>query len=101
MSNRVIRGAGGFKIGVPLDVLLTFTEIGDFRGHLKEVKGGPGGHQESNVALRGANKLPWPRGFQFGATLDALLEFLKLGDFRGHLKEVKGGQGDTRSQMWT
>ena len=40
------------------------------------------------MVLWGANKLPWPRGFQIGATLDALLEFLKLGDFRGHLKEV-------------
>ena len=28
------------------------------------------------------------RGFQIGVTLDALLTFLKSGDFSGHLKEV-------------
>ena len=42
MSNRVLRGAGGFKIGVTLDVLLTFTKLGDFRGHFNEVYGAQG-----------------------------------------------------------
>ena len=41
-----------------------------------------------NYVKGGANVLPGPRGFQIGATLDALLEFLKLGDFRGQIKEV-------------
>ena len=77
-----------FQIGVTLEALLTFLKSGDFRGHLKEVKGSPGGNQESNVVLRGANELPWPRGFQIGATLDALEIYLKSGDFRGPLKEV-------------
>jgi hypothetical protein len=40
------------------------------------------------VVLRGANELPGSRGFQIGVTLDALLTFLKLGDFRGQLKEI-------------
>ena len=42
----------------------------------------------SNVVLRDANDLPWPRGFQIGVTLEALLSFVKSGDFSAHLKEV-------------
>ena len=42
----------------------------------------------SKVILRGANELPWHRGFQIGVTLDALETLLKSGDFRGPLKEV-------------
>ena len=42
----------------------------------------------SNIVLRGANELPWPRGFLIGVTLDAFLTFLKSGALRGHLKEV-------------
>ena len=38
--------------------------------------------------LRGANELPWTKGFNIGATLDSLLIFLKSGGFREHLKEV-------------
>ena len=41
------------------------------------------------MVLRGA--LPWPRGFQIGATIDVLLTFLESGDYRGPLKEAKGG----------
>ena len=44
----------------------------------------------SNLVLRDAIELPLSRGFQIGVTLDALLTFLKSGDFSGHLKEVKG-----------
>ena len=33
---------------------------------------GPGGNQVSNVVLRGAKELPWPRRFQICVTLDAL-----------------------------
>ena len=40
----------------------------------------------SKIDLEGANVLPWPRSFRNGATLDALLTFLKSGGFRGHLK---------------
>ena len=46
------------------------------------------------MELEGANVFPWPRGFRIGATLDALLTFLKSGGFRGHLKEVLGGPGE-------
>ena len=42
----------------------------------------------SNMVLRGANELPWPRGFQIGVTLDAFLKFLKSGVLQGHLREV-------------
>ena len=48
------------------------------------------------MELEGANVLQWPRGFQIGATLDALLTFLKSGGFRGHLKELLEGQGNGR-----
>ena len=41
----------------------------------------------SNVVLRDSNDLPGPRGFKIGVTLDALLTFLKSGDFSGLLKE--------------
>ena len=44
---------------------------------------------------------PDPEGFQIGVTLDALMTFLKSFDFSGHLKEVYGGQGATRCQMWS
>ena len=48
----------------------------------------------SNMVLRGANELPWPRGFQIGVTLDAFLKFLKSGAGRGHcVGPLKGGQG--------
>ena len=40
------------------------------------------------MVLRGANELPWLRGFQIGVTLDAFLKFLTSGALRGHLKEV-------------
>ena len=50
----------------------------------------------SNVVLRGANELLWPRGFQIGVKLDALQTFLKSGVLRGHLKEVYGAQGSPR-----
>ena len=69
-------------------MLTTFLKLGDLRGHLKEISGGPRTTQESNLILWDANELPGTRGFQIGVTLDALLTFLKLGDFRGHLKEV-------------
>ena len=46
--------------------------------------------------LEGANALPWPRGFRIGATLDALLTFLKSGGFRGTLRRFKEGQGTGR-----
>ena len=67
---------------------MTFLKSGDFRGHLKEVSGVPGGNQESKVVLRGVNELPWPIAFQIGVTHNELLTFLKSGDFRGHLKGV-------------
>ena len=73
--------------------MLTFIKSGDFRGHLKEVSGVPGGNQVSKLVLRGANEFAGPRGFQIGVTLDALLTFLKSGAFRGHLKEVSGVPG--------
>ena len=38
--------------------------------------------------LKGANELPWPRGFQIGVTFDELVTFLKSGDFWGPLKEA-------------
>ena len=69
-------------------MLLTFLKSGGFRGHLKEVKGSPGGNQKSNVVLRGANELSWPRGFQIDVSLDVLATFIKSGDFRGPLKEA-------------
>ena len=50
----------------------------------------------SKMELEGANVLPWPRGFQIGATLDALLTFLKSGGFRGTLRRFKEGQGTGR-----
>ena len=43
------------------------------------------------MVLGGTNELPWPRCFQIGATLDALLPFLKSGGLKGHLKEVSRG----------
>ena len=43
------------------------------------------------MVLRGANELPYRRGFQIGVTLDVLLKFLESGDLRGPLKEAKGG----------
>ena len=52
------------------------------------LKGAQGAPRGSKMELEGANVLPWPRGFRIGATLDALLTFLKSGGFRGHLKEV-------------
>ena len=73
----------GFQIGVTLDALLAFVKSGGLRGHLKEVSGGWGGNQMSNVILMGANELPWLRGFQIGVTLDALLVFVKSGGFKG------------------
>ena len=45
------------------------------------------------MKLEGANVLPWPRGFQIGVTLDALLTFLNSGGFRGTLRRFKEGQG--------
>ena len=36
----------------------------------------------SNMVLRGAIELPWPKGFQIGVTLNALLK----GALRGHKK---------------
>ena len=64
---------------------------------------GPGGNQVSNVVLRDANKLPWPRGFQIGITLDALLTFLKSGELSGQLRRLKGagqaGPGDLRREI--
>ena len=46
------------------------------------------------MVLRGANELPWPRGFQIGVTLDAFLTFLKSGAGRGHIVgPLKGGLG--------
>ena len=50
--------------------------------------GAQGAPRVSKIELEGANALPWPRGFQIGATLDALLTFLKSGGFRWHLMEV-------------
>ena len=47
MSNLILRGANelplprGFQIVLALDALLTFLKPDDFRGHLKEVLGGP------------------------------------------------------------
>ena len=40
----------------------------------------------SKIDLGGANVLPWIKGFQIGATLDASMTFLKSGGLRGHLK---------------
>ena len=65
-----------------LNAYLKFLKSGGFRGHLKEVKGGPRGNQVSKVVLGGANELPWPRSFQIGATLDAYVTFLTSGGFR-------------------
>ena len=48
----------------------------------------PWGQPGTKSGIRGANKILWPRGFQIGVTLDALLEFTKSGGLRGHLKEV-------------
>ena len=48
------------------------------------------------MELEGANVFPWPRGFRIGATLDALLTFLKSGGFRGTLRRFKEGQGTGR-----
>ena len=50
----------------------------------------------SKMEQEGANVLPWPRGFLIGATLDALLTFLKSGGFRGTLRRFKEGQGTGR-----
>ena len=61
---------------------------GDAYGGLR----GYWGKQVSKVVLRAANELPWPIGYQIGATLDVMLSF-KKGGFRGHLKEGKEGQG--------
>ena len=49
---------------------------GDFRKPFKEFLRGTGDYQISKVVLRSGNELPWPRGFQISATLDALLTFL-------------------------
>ena len=43
------------------------------------------------MVLRGAKELSWLRSFQIGITLDVLVTLLKSGDFRGPLKEDKGG----------
>ena len=48
------------------------------------------------MELKGTNVLPWPRGFQIGATIDALLKFLNSGGFRGQGRRFKGGQGNRR-----
>ena len=42
----------------------------------------------SKIDLGGANVLPWLRGFQIGATLDASMTSLKSGGLKGHLKVV-------------
>ena len=59
---------------------------------------GQGGNQVSKVDLGGTNELPWPQGFQTGATLDAYLTFLKSGGFRDTLRRFKGAQGANRCQ---
>ena len=67
------------------------SKPGGLRGSHKEVSGSVRGYQVPNVVLGGTNELPWPRCFQIGATLDALLPFLKSGGLKGHLKEVSRG----------
>ena len=52
---------------------LCLTDISKIRGFQWAPSGGlggSGGNQVSNVVLRGANELPWPRDFQIGVTLD-------------------------------
>ena len=48
------------------------------------------------MELEGANVLPWPRGFQIGATLDALLTFLNQVVSGGTLRRFKEGEGNGR-----
>ena len=40
-------------------------------GTLRWLKGAQGAPRGSKMDLGGANVLPWPRGFQIGATLNA------------------------------
>ena len=61
---------------------------GGYQAKNEAVQLGTGENQVSKVVSRFANVLPWPRGFQNGAILDALLTLLKSVGFRGHLKEV-------------
>jgi hypothetical protein len=46
----------------------------------------PWGQPGIKGGIRGANKILWPRCFQIGVTLDALLEFPKSGGMKGDLK---------------
>ena len=52
------------------------------------------------MVIEGTNVLPCPRGFQIGATLDALMKFLKSGGLSGHLKVVQGAPGLARGSKW-
>ena len=58
----------------------------------------PWGQPGTKGGIRGANKILWPRCFQIGVTLDALLEFPKSGGIR-RPKGQPGMKGDLKERQ--
>ena len=70
----------------------TYTESGDLRGHLKQVRKARREFRWSKVVFIGAIEIPWYSCFQNGVIDGAKIISWGLINSRGHIKEVYGNQ---------